>query len=424
MAATLTPEPRPRILLFSEAVTLAHVARPAAIGSALEDSYEVHLACDPRFNHLLGAHLPERHSIYSIEPDQFLLALARGAPLYDDATLNAYVEDDLRVIARVRPEVIIGDMRLSLAVSAALAGVPYIALTNAYWSPYCRQRFTVPELPFTALLGPQLGQLVFSLARPIAFALHSLPMHRLRRRHGLPSLGLDLRSVYTHGDFTLYADPPDLFTMRELPAHHRFIGPVLWSPDTALPAWWDMLPGEVPVIYVTLGSSGQARLLPLVLDALSQIRVTAMVATAGAPVPATVPENVFVADYLPGEAAVARADLVLCNGGSPTSHQALTQGVPVLGLAGNLDQYLNMGAVCSAGAGCVLRSGTVEAGTLAGQMEMMLADSAYKAVATALASRWRGANAQEAVATVLAEILGTAQGSGSNSLQLSLGASL
>ena len=44
------------------------------------------------------------------------------------------------------------------------------------------------------------------------------------------------------------------------------------------------------------------------------------------------------------------------NGGSPTSQQALAAGVPVLGIAGNLDQYLNMRAVAAMGAGTLLRS--------------------------------------------------------------------
>jgi UDP:flavonoid glycosyltransferase YjiC (YdhE family) len=47
---------------------------------------------------------------------------------------------------------------------------------------------------------------------------------------------------------------------------------------------------------------------------------------------------------------------VICNGGSPTSQQALAAGVPVLGIAGNLDQYLNMDGVVRTGAGLLLRS--------------------------------------------------------------------
>src|SRR3569833_1809409 len=45
-----------RVLFVSEAVTLAHVARPLALAKALDRSrYDVALACDPRYNELLGA---------------------------------------------------------------------------------------------------------------------------------------------------------------------------------------------------------------------------------------------------------------------------------------------------------------------------------------------------------------------------------
>jgi UDP:flavonoid glycosyltransferase YjiC (YdhE family) len=67
-------------------------------------------------------------------------------------------------------------------------------------------------------------------------------------------------------------------------------------------------------------------------------------------------ENVFTANYLPGEAAAARAQLVICNGGSPTSQQALAAGVPVLGIASNLDQFLNMQAIEARGSGLCLRA--------------------------------------------------------------------
>ena len=46
---------RPRVLFVAEAVTLAHVARPAALLEALDPvEYELHLASAPRFDHLLS----------------------------------------------------------------------------------------------------------------------------------------------------------------------------------------------------------------------------------------------------------------------------------------------------------------------------------------------------------------------------------
>ncbi len=398
---------RPRLLMFSEAVTLAHIARPYALGSELANSgFDVHLARDPRYDDLLGDELSQRHDIASITPEAFTAALAAGSPLYELETLKGYVEEDLRVISDVKPDAIIGDFRLSLAVSAAMAGLPYLALANAYWSPFCRQHHPVPELPFVRVLGPAMGQWLFSAVRPLAFALHCIPMHRLRRHYGLPSLGADLGRVYTYADYTLYADAPGLFDMRELPQSHRFIGPVTWSPEVALPDWWDDVEDDKPCIYVTLGSSGRADLLPTVIDALGGLAATAIVSTAGAPLPQALPQNVFAAAYLPGDAAVARADLVLCNGGSPTSQQALSQGVPVLGIAGNLDQYLNMSAVERVGAGRLLRSGTLTAHALARAVREMLADSAPAATANRLASSWRAYDPAAACAEVLQEALG------------------
>jgi len=46
---------RMRILFMAEAVTLAHVARPAVLAQGLNPSdYEVHFAWDPRFANLFG----------------------------------------------------------------------------------------------------------------------------------------------------------------------------------------------------------------------------------------------------------------------------------------------------------------------------------------------------------------------------------
>lgn len=348
-----------RILFFCEAVTLAHVARPASLAQSLdEERFEVHFAHHPRYQSLLGELPVTHHEITSIEPQQFMHALAQGQPLYDRQTLSAYVEEDLRLIDSVQPDVIVGDFRISLQVSAALAQVPYLTLSNAYWSPYCRQRYVVPELPFAKLLGPTLGQKLFTLARPVAFALHCRPMNAVRRFYGLPSLGHNLSRIYTHADYTLYADAPALYDMAPLPVNHRFVGPIPWSPDTELPHWWNDLPQHRPFIYVTLGSSGQAQLLPQLIAALGRSEVTALVSTAGAEVPSQLPDNVFVSTYLPGDEAVKLASLVVCNGGSPTTQQALLAGVPVIGIASNLDQYLNMATLTRAGAGLNLRSGT------------------------------------------------------------------
>jgi len=98
-----------------------------------------------------------------------------------------------------------------------------------------------------------LADRLFNLVRPLAFALHSRPLNRVRRDHHLPSLGRDLRRIYTDADYVLYSDIPEMFPAHELPLSHSYLGPVTWSPPTELPSWWDSLPVARDIVYVTLG---------------------------------------------------------------------------------------------------------------------------------------------------------------------------
>ena len=346
---------RPRVLFFAEAVTLAHVARPVTLAQSLDPAkYEVHLAWDDRYASLFPSLPFTTHALRTIPSAQFLRALATGSPIYRYEELRDYVQHDQRLIEAVQPDLIVGDFRLSLSVSAAKAKVPHFALANAYWSPFAQTQYPMPDHPINRFVGRRIGGWLFSKVRPLVFARYAAPINRLRIENGLPSLGTDLRNVYTHGDHTLYADVPTLSTIEALPEHHHFIGPVQWSPAVALPSWLSDIPRENPLIYVNLGSSGQSTLLPVLLGALASMDVHVIAATAGAPMPKSLPANVHIAPFLPGDVACERAAICINNGGSPATQQALAAGKPVIGLPSNLDQHLNMQAITRSGAGMTL----------------------------------------------------------------------
>ena len=379
-----------RILFFAEAVTLAHVARPIVLAKGLgngldRERYDVFMACHARYQRFLADEPWQTLPLDSISSPQFLRALASGSPVYDVPTLRRYVKEDLALIERVQPDLIVGDFRLSLSVSARLAGIPYATVTNAYWSPYyTMRRFPLPVLPLTRFLPLPVARQLFGLAQPFAFGLHCQPLNLVRKENGLPGLGNDLRRVYTDADHVLYADAPQMFPVDPLPAHHHYLGAILWSPPVALPDWWHRLPADKPIVYLTLGSSGAASLLPTVLQALADLPVTVIASTAGASLPGPPPANAFVADYLPGTEAASRAQLVICNGGSPTSQQALAAGVPVLGIASNMDQFMNMEAIVKAGAGAMLRADRLDGMAIQAAVNSAIGASAFKQNSEAL----------------------------------------
>jgi UDP:flavonoid glycosyltransferase YjiC (YdhE family) len=381
--------------MFVEAVTLAHFGRSIRLASILHAAgwSDVSIASDSRYNALLPDVDIPIHSLSSISSKAFLQALARGRPVYSTQELLAYVRNDLALIERVRPSLIIGDFRLSLSVSARVAGIPYVNVTNAYWSPYARPRFRMPSLRYSRLAPRTIRNALFAAIRPLALAVHSLPLNSVRRAYALPSLGNDVRNIYCDGDLTLYADIPSLIPLAGEPPTHRNIGPVTWSPTVKLPSWWgEFLEEQSAPIYVSLGSSGYAQLLPLIIEALLPLDRRIIVATAGQPFNISNLGRVWVVDYLPGDEIAKRACVVICNGGSPTTQQAFLNGVPVLGIANNLDQYLNMDYVERFGAGLLLGADDVSPSAINRAARRAIGDRSMRARAQSLSELAQSAN--------------------------------
>jgi UDP:flavonoid glycosyltransferase YjiC (YdhE family) len=257
-------------LIFAEAVTLAHVARPIALSRVVRRlGHDVCIAASATADRWLEPeNVPRRH-IRSIESGHFLRALARGSPAYDRDTLKRYVEDDLAAIAEWKPDIVIGDFRLSLYISARLAGKPYGAIANAYWSRRYWPEVDAPPVAALSWLPGFAANAVFRRIYPVAFAIHALPFQRACRFYGVTPPGLDIRDVYTASDATAFADVGAFY---EAPGDGRketFIGPLAWEPPglSPLPAVAD----GPPVVFVSVGSSGNASDWPRLVHVLRRV---------------------------------------------------------------------------------------------------------------------------------------------------------
>jgi UDP:flavonoid glycosyltransferase YjiC (YdhE family) len=380
---------RRRILFVTENITLAQVVRLLALARRLpSERYEVHFACAEGDSSLFAGTSFRRWTLFTVDGPRALAALARGERLYDTKTLGRYVEDERRLFDQVKPELVVGDFRLSLAISARLAGVPTASLINAYWSPFAeREAFPMPDHPIVRLVGVARAERYFPRALPRAFAHFAAPLNAVRRRHGLPPASLLEQLCF--GDTVLYPDTPELCPLSHAPSTHRFLGPVPWSPE--LPLADELLAGDpsLPLVYVTLGSSGEQGALAAVLAGLEGLPIRGVLSLAGKPAPARLPANFRVADYVPGELLVRHARLVVTNGGSSTGYQALLAGVPVLGIPSNLDQYLAMQAITRARVGVMLRSGTLTADQVRRAVTSLCADDVAQLRAREFGARFR-----------------------------------
>ena len=91
-----------------------------------------------------------------------------------------------------------------------------------------------------------------------------------------------------------------------------------------------------------MGSSGSHHMLQSILKALDSKDIQINVSLANKEKPCYEHKNISWHNFLPLDVACTAADLVICNGGSPTMYQALASGTPVIGIPSNLDQFLCM----------------------------------------------------------------------------------
>jgi UDP:flavonoid glycosyltransferase YjiC (YdhE family) len=397
---------RRRVLFAAENITLAQVVRLLVLAKGLNESeYEVHFACSD-FDPLVFAGTTfQRWPLYTIDRELGFKILAKGERLYDVPTLERYVADELHLIERIQPEIIVGDFRLSLAVSAKKAGVPCASLINAYWSPYLvRENWPVPDHPIVRLVGVSRAERYFPQALPKVFAHFAAPLNALRKRHGLPEFE-SLPHSLCFGDLVLHPDIPELCKLEGAPPTHHYLGIVPWSPDVPVPDQLRELGPSRPLVYVTLGSSGDLAALPTVLQGLAGLPIQGVLSTAGRFVPEQVPDNFVVAEMLPGALFMERALFVVTNGGASTSYQALAAGVPVLGIPSNMDQYLAMAQIVEAGAGVQLRSGGLSKNDVQRAAVRLLDAKAMKSAAESLAQRFAAVSCQDRFRAALASAL-------------------
>lgn len=385
-APVAATQARTRILFVAENVSLAQVVRLRVLAGSLDPQrYEVVFACsefDPLIFDGTGF---ERRTIHSMSAAQMHRRLSWGRRLYGRSTLAGYVREDIELLERVRPALVVGDLRLSLLIAAPKLGIPHAALINAYWSPHAqRDGFPLPVHPVVRMIGPARVAPHVGKAMPLVLDHFASPVNALRKRYGLPAIG-NLLEVLTSADHTLFPDVPELVPLvpaaRGLCSRQHFLGPVLWSPDVPLPRELDAGNSSMPLVYVTLGSSGDVRLIDALLSALARLPVRVLLATAGRFDRMRLPRNVIAARYAPGSEAARRSALVICNGGSSTGYQALHEGVPVLGLPFNFDQSLSMQAIERAGAGLAVLPHEASVERLMFAITALLTDASYSEAA-------------------------------------------
>lgn len=264
-----------------------------------------------------------------------------------------------------------------------------------------RSRDTAPfglgVLPRSGVLGRLRNAALGFISERVVFAPVTAEADRIARAslgHSLSRFFLDWHSG---ADAVVQFTVPEFeYPRSDLSARVRFVGALpATATDVALPDWWSELTGGTPVVHVTQGTVANTdfgQLIAPTITGLAASDVLVIVSTGGRALtglPAPLPRNVRVADYLPYDRLLPLVDVMVTNGGYGGVQQALAHGVALV-VAGQTEDKVEVSArVQWSGAGINLRTNQPTPAAVAAAVHRALADRSYAERAGTLARAFR-----------------------------------
>jgi len=261
---------------------------------------------------------------------------------YTPSLIEQCVKDELKIIETFKPDAIIGDFRLTAAISSKLAKIPYISVVNGYMTDYFDPvDVMIPKdtRPFDHKVASVASKAIQRVQKRTLAA----PFREVAQKYGLKKL-VSLYDFLT-GDLTLIADLPEYCPLENLPQNFRYIGPLIWEGlNNTVPDYLKNIGSSKQLIYATTGNTGKEKFIQLVVDAFRNDPDYEVVLTTGAFIhPDAVPtiSNIHVANFIPGSEILKHSQAVIHCGGNGTTYQAMSQGVPAVVIPFNNDQTIN-----------------------------------------------------------------------------------
>jgi MGT family glycosyltransferase len=384
--------PKKTVAIFCDGGFLAHVTRSFEVGRSLHTTFghRVVFCCSGPYAHIPRDAGFEVLPVYTVDRETTMKLARKLLPprlgWWESACARS-VASDLEVLKSIRPDAVVGDMHWSLSTSARVLGIPYVSIANACWTRWFTQVVEPPEGHLSArIFGSPIARAVFPVLMKLMHAYYALGYRTIRKRHGLPRIHTLWEAI--EGDINLMPDLPEFMPVGDdLPPTFRYTGPLLWDATMKLPDWFSSLERGRPTVYVTFGSTGDSRLFQEAARIFGNTEFQVLITTGGLTEVAHPPPNVFIAKYAPGDVLAAASDVVVSHGGNGTVYQALSRGVPLVGIPTMFDQEINMRRVCALGAGLQIRGNSYSGAAFEAAVRGVFADPSYRDICRGLAAR-------------------------------------
>lgn len=369
-----------KVLFMCDGIALSHFVRSMFLIKCLErDKYVIVLAASPKYRHRVLGRVDRFIELPSLTEKEFEKRndTIDCKHIYDKKVLKLYIKSDLRIINEINPDIIVGDLRVSLGITAKISGIPFFNIQNAHWSTQSLINVAMPEIKKLWFMSYKKQLKVFPEQLPKLQNNFISAYNFYCEKYKLPKINT-FQEFFTSGDINLYVDTPLISPVDKLLDGHYYIGPVLDFVNCKLPEWWTEINTNKKIVYCSIGSTGNVSKMLKISKALQSLDVTVIMVTAGKVSKKIFPHNFYVCNYIPAIRAIERSDIIIYNGGSGTLYQALSKGKPVLSLPTSMDQFMSSSQVESLNIGKVLRTNSIQIPKLVKVVEELLNNNIYK----------------------------------------------
>ncbi len=376
-----------KTLVFSPAVyNLAETTRALEIAKACRESFDIlFVSYGGEFENLIEQ---EGFAIRRLEPRltpekvEYLYKVDQGQAFgyfFSVEEVREQVRNEVALFRKVGPAAVVTGFNFSNDISCRAVGVPLVWVTQSTWQ--MRRLYEAGLLTYTDMLDlPLLRRLperflVWLTVKGLSlFDLLARPYDRVAKEYGLEPFK-SMERLW-EGDYNLLAEPEG-FCELSLPPTFHYIGPLIARLDAPIPDEVLALPHDRPLVYFAMGSSGQPEVIARIVEGFAgrPYRVIAPVQAHLDKVRSVrVPDNVLVTGWLPAHKVNPLADVSVIHGGIGTVMTACLAGTPIVGVAMQPEQEINVDCLVRKGFALRIRKRRLTPERLCAAIDRLLAD--------------------------------------------------
>ena len=321
------------------------------------------------------------------------------------------IENEIKLFEELQPACVLTGWCQSVLISTRASGVPLVNVLHStsiteYYQAGLQSWPDRTNFRFLRWFFSEDKMNRFTSRLVLRLKIPAKPFNTLGKKYKLKEFRNFIEVL--EGDYTLLADIPEWVRLKELRPNIRYVGPLPYRSSNQIPATVSDLPGDKPVVYFAMGSSGKPGLIKKIIEGFrgKQYSVIAPVKAHIKDLNVSIPPNVIVTGFLPAHKVNPMADISVIHGGQNTVMQACLAGTPIVGIGMHPEQQANLDACVRKGFAIRLNKKRVTAPDVLEAIDRLLNDRSAKAAVLKFKTQLEQWDGPENAAKFLCETFG------------------